>query len=82
MITISNPERYIAGLYPRLSNENIEVSNGAVVETAEDERESGSISNQKLFLKNSQEFANSHFSLLLAIKSSFPRSKATIFLSA
>lgn len=52
MITISNPERYIAGLYPRLSNENIEVSNGAVVETAEDERESGSISNQKLFLKN------------------------------
>ena len=35
MITISNPERYIAGLYPRLSNENIEVSNGAVVETTE-----------------------------------------------
>ena len=52
MITISNPERYIAGLYPRLSNENIEVSNGQVVETSEDERESGSISNQKLFLNN------------------------------
>ena len=52
MITISNPERYIAGLYPRLSNENIEVSNGSVIETTEDERESGSISNQKLFLNN------------------------------
>ena len=52
MITISNPERYIAGLYPRLSNENIEVSNGSVIETTEDDRESGSISNQKLFLNN------------------------------
>lgn len=53
LITISNPERYVAGLYPRLSNERIEVKDGAVVESAvEDERESGSISNQKLFLKN------------------------------
>lgn len=53
MITISNPERYVAGLYPRLSNERIEVKDGVVVESAvEDERESGSISNQKLFLKN------------------------------
>ena len=25
MITIANPEKYIAGLYERLSNENIEV---------------------------------------------------------
>ncbi len=51
-LTISNPERYIAGIYPRLSNEKLEVKNGAVVETCEDERESGSISTQKIFLKN------------------------------
>ena len=51
-MTISNPERYIAGIYARLSNEKLEVKNGAVVETCEDERESGSISTQKIFLKN------------------------------
>ena len=27
MITIANPEKYVAGLYERLSNENIEVGN-------------------------------------------------------
>ena len=52
MITIANPEKYIAGLYERLSNENIEVGNGEVIVTNEDERESGSISTQKLFLRN------------------------------
>ena len=52
MITIANPEKYIAGLYERLSNENIEVGNGEVIETKEDEQESGSISTQKLFLRN------------------------------
>ena len=51
MITISNPERYVAGLYTRLSNENIENENGVLVKTM-GEKESGSISNQKLFLKN------------------------------
>lgn len=48
MITIANPEKYIAGLYERLSNENIEVGNGEVIVTNEDEQESGSISTQKL----------------------------------
>jgi DNA invertase Pin-like site-specific DNA recombinase len=52
MITIANPEKYVAGLYERLSNENIEVGNGEVIVSNEDERESGSISTQKLFLKN------------------------------
>lgn len=52
MITIANPEKYVAGLYERLSNEKIEVGNGEVVETNEDERESGSISTQKIFLRN------------------------------
>ena len=52
MITIANPEKYIAGLYERLSNENIEVGNGEVIVTNEDEQESGSISTQKLFLRN------------------------------
>ena len=52
MITIANPEKYVAGLYERLSNENIEVGNGEVIVTSEDERESGSISTQKLFLRN------------------------------
>ena len=52
MITIANPERYIAGLYERLSNENIEVGNDEIIVTKEDERESGSISTQKLFLRN------------------------------
>ena len=33
MITISNPERYVAGLYTRLSNENIENENGVLVKT-------------------------------------------------
>ena len=40
MITITNPEKYIAGLYERLSNENIELGNGEVLVTNEDERES------------------------------------------
>ena len=52
MITIANPEKYVAGLYERLSNEKIEVGNGEVLVTNEDERESGSISTQKLFLRN------------------------------
>lgn len=44
MITISNPEKYVAGIYPRLSNERLE-----------DTRiygESGSITNQKELLLN------------------------------
>ena len=49
MITIANPEKYVAGLYERLSNENIEVGNGEVIVSNEDERESGSISTQKIF---------------------------------
>lgn len=52
MITIANPEKYVAGLYERLSNENIEVGNGEVIVSNKDERESGSISTQKLFLRN------------------------------
>ena len=52
MITIADPEKHVAGLYERLSNEKIEVGNGEVLETSEDERESGSISTQKIFLKN------------------------------
>ena len=51
MITIANPEKYIAGLYERLSNEKIEVGNGIVINN-DDEKESGSISTQKAFLKN------------------------------
>lgn len=50
MITISNPERYIAGEYVRLSNERIETINGETSIINEDERESGSIANQKAFL--------------------------------
>lgn len=49
MITIANPERYRAGLYERLSNENIEVASGEVVVSKDDELESGSISTQKIF---------------------------------
>ena len=52
MITIQNPEKYSAGLYERLSNEKIEVGNGEVIINGEDERESGSISTQKLFLRS------------------------------
>ena len=52
MITIANPEKYIAGLYERLSNENIELGNGEVMVTNEDEKKSGSISTQKIFLRN------------------------------
>ena len=37
MITIANPEKYVAGLYERLSNENIEVGNSEVIVTNEDE---------------------------------------------
>ena len=33
MITIANPEKYRAGLYERLSNENIEAGNGEVIKT-------------------------------------------------
>ena len=49
MITIANPEKYRAGLYERLSNENIEVASGEVVVSKDDELESGSISTQKIF---------------------------------
>ena len=52
MITIANPEKYRAGLYERLSNENIEVGNGEVIVSKEDELESGSISTQKIFNEN------------------------------
>lgn len=52
MITIKNPEKYRVGLYTRLSNENFELGNGEVLVEKEDERESGSISTQKSFLKN------------------------------
>ena len=52
MITIANPEKYVAGLYERLSNENIELGNGEVMVTNEDEKESGSINTQKIFLRN------------------------------
>ena len=52
MITITNPEKYRAGLYERLSNEKIEVGNGEVIINNEDEKESGSISTQKSFLRN------------------------------
>lgn len=56
MVTISNPVRYKAGLYVRLSNEAVEESTNAGVTTnsveAERERESGSITNQKRFLKD------------------------------
>lgn len=47
MITILNPEKYVAGLYERLSNEKIESVNGKI----ETERESGSISTQKMILE-------------------------------
>ena len=49
MITIANPEKYRAGLYERLSNENIEVASGEVVVSKDDELDSGSISTQKIF---------------------------------
>ncbi len=54
MVTISNPSRYSAALYVRLSNERIdEITNGEVISSDIDaERESGSITNQKRFLKN------------------------------
>ena len=52
MLTIQNPEKYIAGLYTRLSNEKIEVGNNEVLIENEDERESGSISTQKAFLNS------------------------------
>ena len=52
MVTIVNPEKYVAGLYERLSNENIEVGDGEVIVSHDDERESGSISTQKIFLRN------------------------------
>ena len=49
MITIANPEKYRAGLYERLSNENIEVASGEVVVSKDDKLESGSINTQKIF---------------------------------
>lgn len=49
MVTISDPEKYIAGIYARLSNEKIETISGNEFFTS-DERESGSIANQKAFL--------------------------------
>ena len=44
MITVSNPENYVAGVYPRLSNEKIE--------DTKKYGESGSITNQKELLLN------------------------------
>ena len=41
MITIVNPEKYVAGLYERLSNENIELVNSELMVTNEDEKERG-----------------------------------------
>ena len=54
MVTISNLSRYSAGLYVRLSNERIdEITNTEVISSDIDaDRESGSITNQKRFLKN------------------------------
>ena len=55
MVAISNPVRYKAGLYVRLSNEAIESTSAGVTTNsveAEMERESGSITNQKRFLKD------------------------------
>ena len=54
MVTISNLSRYSAGLYVRLSNERIdEITNAEVISSDIDaDRESGSITNQKRFLKN------------------------------
>ena len=52
MTTIQDPEKYIAGLYTRLSNEKIEAGNSEVLIENEDERESGSISTQKAFLNS------------------------------
>ena len=52
MVTIQNPEKYVAGLYTRLSNEKIEAGNTEVLIENEDERESGSISTQKAFLNS------------------------------
>lgn len=55
MITISNAERYIAAIYVRLSNEKCEIIDGSKVFDADSEykseKESGSITNQKSFLK-------------------------------
>jgi DNA invertase Pin-like site-specific DNA recombinase len=51
MITITNPKKYRAGLYSRLSNQDIEVVNGITI-TNENEHESGSISTQKTFISN------------------------------
>ena len=48
MITIANPEKYIAGLYERLSNEKIEVRNGKVIITNENERESRKYKHTKI----------------------------------
>ncbi len=52
MITISDPTKYTAGLYVRLSNENIEEVAGSDVISSSIDAESGSITNQKRFLKN------------------------------
>ena len=52
MITIACPEKYKAGLYERLSNENIEANDGEMIAASKDELESGSISTQKIFLRN------------------------------
>ncbi len=43
MITIVNPEKYVAGLYERLSNENIELVNSELMVTNEDEKERGGV---------------------------------------
>ena len=49
MITIACPEKYKAGLYERLSNENIEANDGEMIASSKDELESGGISTQKIF---------------------------------
>ena len=49
MITISDPTKYTAGLYVRLSNENIEEVAGSDVISSSIDAESGSITNQKRF---------------------------------
>ena len=57
MITIANPEKYIAGLYERLSNENIEVDDytddgvsGAIFDRADFNRMIKDIENKKINL--------------------------------
>ena len=52
MITIVNPEKYCAGLYERLSREERQNFATGGLHGDVNEKESGSISTQKMFLKN------------------------------